>query len=125
MPLRRKIKCVFMRFRHTGNFRYRRQISKNLTASPGVERARKPSVYFFGTFFVQAKKVHTVPHTHGSREGEHTLHVLFWNFFRTSEKSAVMCRSNFRWRASKNNKFNLPRKHARFRAINSSTKTKT
>ena len=30
---------------------------KNLTASPGVERARKPSGYFFGTFFVQAKKV--------------------------------------------------------------------
>ena len=57
MPLRRKIKCVFMRFRHTGNFRYRRQISKNLTASPGVERVRTPSACFFGTFFRTSKKV--------------------------------------------------------------------
>ena len=76
-----------MRFRHTAKFAVSPSNLKNLTASPGVERARKPSGYFFGTFFVQAKKVHTVPHTHGSREGEHTLRVLFWYFFRTSEKS--------------------------------------
>ena len=57
MPLGRKIKCVFMRFRHTAKFAVSPSNLKNLTASPGVERARKPSVYFFGTFFVQAKKV--------------------------------------------------------------------
>ena len=44
------------------NFQYRRKTcgakrSRSFTASPGVERARKPFVYFFGTFFVQAKKV--------------------------------------------------------------------
>ena len=38
---------------------------------------------------------------------------------------AAMCRSNFRERVSENNKFNLPRKQARFRAINASTKTQT
>ena len=36
-----------------------------------------------------------------------------------------MCRSNFRGRANENGKFNLPRNRARFRAINSSTKTQT
>ena len=88
-----KIKCVCLRFHILRKFRYRRKTcgakrSLSFTASPGVKRARKPSVYFFGTFFVQAKKVHIVPHPHGSREGAHTLRVLFWNFFRTSEKSA-------------------------------------
>ena len=44
------------------NFQYRRKTcgakrSLSFTASPGVERVRTPSVYFFGTFFVQAKKV--------------------------------------------------------------------
>ena len=67
-----------MRFRHTAKFAVSPSNLKNLTASPGVKRARKPSVYFFGTFFVQAKKVHIVPHIHGSREGAHTLRVLFW-----------------------------------------------
>ena len=43
--------------------------------------------------------------------------------FSPKEKRAAMCRSNFRGRTSKNNIFNLPRKHARFRAINASTKT--
>ena len=98
-----------MRFRHTAKFAVSPSNLKNLTASPGVERVRKPSGYFFGTFFVQAKKVHTVPHTHGSREGEHTLHVLFWYFFRTSEKSAAVSRCNTHGRTSKNNKFYLPR----------------
>ena len=46
-----------MRFRHTAKFAVSPSNLKNLTASPGVKRARKPSVYFFGTFFVQAKKV--------------------------------------------------------------------
>ncbi|PWM69225.1 MAG: hypothetical protein DBX61_02165, partial [Clostridiales bacterium] len=49
--------CVFMRFRHTAKFAVSPSNLKNLTASPGVERARKPSAYFFGTFFVRAKKV--------------------------------------------------------------------
>ena len=38
---------------------------------------------------------------------------------------AAMCRSNFREQARENNKFYLPRKQARFRAINASTKTQT
>ena len=67
-----------MRFRHTAKLAVSPSNLKNLTASPGVERARKPSVYFFGTFFVQAKKVHIVSHPHGSQEGAHTLCVLFW-----------------------------------------------
>ena len=62
-----------MRFRHTAKFAVSPSNLKNLTASPGVERARKPSGYFFGTFFVQAKKVHIVSHPHGSQEGAHTL----------------------------------------------------
>ena len=57
MPLRRKIKCVFMRFRHTAKF------------------AVSPS---------NLKKFDGVP---GSREGSQALRVLFWYFFRTSEKS--------------------------------------
>ena len=103
-----------MRFRHTAKFPVSPSNLKNLTASPGVKRARKPSVYFFGTFFVQAKKVHIVPHPHGSREGAHTLRVLFW---------AAVSRFNFREQARENNKFYLSRKQARFRAINASTKT--
>ena len=125
MSLKSKEKPRFLAFPHTVKFPVSPSNLKNLTASPGVKRARKPSVYFFGTFFVQAKKVHTVPHTHGSQEGAHTLRVLFWYFFRTSEKSAAMCRSNFRGRASKNNKFNLPRKQARLRGINSTAQTQT
>ena len=105
-----------MRFRHTAKFAVSPSNLKNLTASPGVKRARKPSVYFFGTFFVQAKKVHIVPHPHGSREGAHTLRVLFW---------AAVSRFNFREQARENNKFNFSRKQARFRAINASTKTQT
>ena len=93
-----------MRFRHTAKFAVSPSNLKNLTASPGVERARKPSGYFFGTFFVQAKKVHIVPHPHGSREGAHTLRVLFWYFFRTSEKSAAVSRCNLRGRVSQNKK---------------------
>ena len=62
-----------MRFRHTAKFAVSPSNLKNLTASPGVERARKPSVYFFGTFFVQAKKVHIVSQPHGRAEGAHTL----------------------------------------------------
>ena len=73
MPLRHKNKMCFLRFRHTVKFPVSPSNLKNLTASPGVERARKPSVYFFGTFFVQAKKVHIVSHPHGSQEGAHTL----------------------------------------------------
>ena len=95
-----------MRFRHTAKFPVSPSNLKNLTASPGVKRARKPSVYFFGTFFVQAKKVHIVPHPHGSQEGAHTLRVLFWYFFRTSEKSAyrplLLVRHKFNRTNSKN-----------------------
>ena len=78
MPLRRKNKLRILAFPHTVEFPVSPSNLKNLTASPGVERARKPSVYFFGTFFVQAKKVHIVSHPHGSQEGAHTLRVLFW-----------------------------------------------
>ena len=77
-----------MRFRHTAKFAVSPSNLKNLTASPGVERARKPSGCFFGTFFVEAKKVHIVSHPHGSPEGAHILCVLFWHLFRASEKSA-------------------------------------
>ena len=57
-----KINCEFLRFHILWKFKYRRKTcgakrSLSFTASPGVERARKPFVYFFGTFFVQAKKV--------------------------------------------------------------------
>ena len=53
---------VFVRLMKIQNFLYRRKTceakrSRSFTASPGVERARKPSLYFFGTFFVQTKKV--------------------------------------------------------------------
>ena len=52
--------------------------------------------------------------------------VLFWNFFRTAEKSAAaMCRFNFREQARENNKLNLSRKHARLTAINSSSQTQS
>jgi len=34
-----------------------------------------------------------------------------------------MCRSNFRWRAIQNNKYNSPLKHAGLRAINGGTQT--
>ena len=89
-----KIKCVFLRFHILRKFRYRRKTceakrSLSFTASPGVKRARKPSVYFFGTFFVQAKKVHIVPHPHGSREGAHTLRVLFWHLFSYERKKCI------------------------------------
>ena len=54
--------CAFLRLMKLRNFQYRRKTceakrSLSFTASPGVKRARKPSVYFFGTFFVRAKKV--------------------------------------------------------------------
>ena len=78
MSLKSKEKPRFLAFPHTVEFQVSPSNLKNLTASPGVERARKPSVYFFGTFFVQAKKVHIVSHPHGSPEGAHTLCVLFW-----------------------------------------------
>ena len=60
--LRSKDKLRILRFHTMWNFKYRRKTcgarrSLSFTASPGVKRARKPSVYFFGTFFVQAKKV--------------------------------------------------------------------
>ena len=42
-----------------------------------------------------------------------------------SVRAAAKRRCNTRGRASKNNKFYLSRKHARFRAINASTKTQT
>ena len=51
-----KIKCVFLRFRHTAKFPVSPSNLKNLTASLGVERARKPSAYFFGTFFRTSEK---------------------------------------------------------------------
>ena len=52
----------------------------------GVERGRTPSVYFFGTFFVQAKKVHIVSQPHGRAEGAHTLCTPK---MRTQTKAAV------------------------------------
>ena len=57
MSLKSKEKPRFLAFPHTVEFQVSPSNLKNLTASPGVERARKPSGYFFGTFFVQAKKV--------------------------------------------------------------------
>ena len=78
MSLRSKEKTRFFAFLHTVEIQVSPSNLKNLTASPGVERVRTPSGYFFGTFFVQAKKVHIVSHPHGSREGAHTLCVLFW-----------------------------------------------
>ena len=57
MSLKSKEKPRFLAFPHTAKFPVSPSNLKNLTASPGVERARKPFVYFFGTFFVQAKKV--------------------------------------------------------------------
>ena len=88
-----------MRLMKIQNFLYRRKTcgakrSLSFTASPGVERVRTPSAYFFGTFF------------------------------RTSEKSAAAKRRcNTRERASKNNKFNLPRKQSRLCGINSTAQT--
>ena len=76
-----KEKMRILRFHITWNFQYRRKTcgakrSLSFTASPGVERVRTPSAYFFDTFF------------------------------RTSEKSAAaMCRSNFRGRAIKKGKY--------------------
>ena len=84
-----------MRFLHTAKFAVSPSNLKNLTASPGAGRARKPSGYFFGTFFVQAKKVRQCA-------------------------AAILADEQ-----AENNKFNLPQKQARFRAINSSTKTQT
>ena len=84
-----------MRFRHTAKFAVSPSNLKNLTASPGVERARKPSVYFFGTFFVQAKKVRLSAAAILANEQSKITDLIF-------RKS-----------------------HARFRAINSSTKTQT
>ena len=57
MSLKSKEKPRFLAFPHTVEIQVSPSNLKNLTASPGVKRARKPSVYFFGTFFVRAKKV--------------------------------------------------------------------
>ena len=82
-----------MRFRHTAKFAVSPSNLKNLTASPGVERVRTPSAYFFGTFFVQAKKVHIVSHPHGSPEGAHILAYFFGTFFvRAKKVRAAICR---------------------------------
>ena len=58
MSLKSKEKPRFLAFPHTVKFPVSPSNLKNLTASPGVGRVRTPSGYFFGTFFVQAKKVH-------------------------------------------------------------------
>ena len=70
MSLKSKEKPRFLAFPHTVKFPVSPSNLKNLTASPGVERVRTPSAYFFGTFF------------------------------RTSEKSAAVSRYNTRGRRS-------------------------
>ena len=123
MSLKSKEKLRILAFPHTVEIQVSPSNLKNLTASPGVERARKPSVYFFGTFFVQAKKVHIVPHPHGSREGAHTLRVLFWHLFSYERKKCGKTACNTCGRVSKNNKFIFRKSFARLTALNSSSQT--
>ena len=56
MSLKSKEKTRFLAFPHTVKFPVSPSNLKNLTASPGVERVRTPSAYFFGTFFRTSEK---------------------------------------------------------------------
>ena len=56
MSLKSKEKPRFLAFPHTVKFPVSPSNLKNLTASPGVERVRTPSAYFFGTFFRTSEK---------------------------------------------------------------------
>ena len=67
------------------------------------------------------KKFDGVP---GSREGSQALCVLFWNFFRTSEKSAAAKRRcNTRGRVTEKENFVFRETFTRLTAINSSSQT--
>ena len=56
MSLKSKEKLRFLAFDETAKFPVSPSNLKNLTASPGVERVRTPSAYFFGTFFRTSEK---------------------------------------------------------------------
>ena len=81
-----KNKLRILRFRIVWKFPVSPSNLKNLTASPGVERARKPFVYFFGTFFVQAKKVYVVFLPMGGKRARTPSAYFFGTFFVRAKK---------------------------------------
>ena len=132
--LKSKEKLRILRFHILWKFNYRRKTcgakrSRSFTASLGVERARKPSAYFFGTFFRTSEKStyvlwfarHKLKHTNS----EPSKNLSSFTPLFSEKKRTAKRRCNFHGRASKNGKVYSPRKQARFRAINASTKTQS
>ena len=78
MSLRSKEKPRFLAFPHTVEIQVSPSNLKNLTASPGVERVRTPSAYFFGTFFPTREKSAVRP----IKWERYGLHVLAESLFK-------------------------------------------
>ena len=75
----------------------------------GVERVRTPSAYFFDPFFLRGKKGYTtlarLCGINSTAQTHKKQNRVLLPRFSPKEKRAAMCRSNFRGRVSKNNKY--------------------